>query len=306
MIDRAAINAGPEGGAGQATLLFGVGATKAGTSWLYRFLASHPECHLRTIKELHFYDTLDRGNLEFQSKQFLTKHAALLARREQVPAGDPRRRYLRRQIADLEAYLPILEAGDEAQYLSYLSEGRGQMALFADVTPAYSLLSVDRLKSMAALAPVTRFVYLMRDPVSRLWSHVRMMANRAAKAGQNLAGHAARIFDNALAGKARHVTDRGDYAGALDRLDAALDPKALFLGFYEELFSAEAIDRLCAFLGITPAEARFDKRVHEGVKIDMTADQRSRAAAYLRPQYDYVLARMGRLPAKWEANYAGV
>ena len=38
-------------------LLFGIGATKAGTSWLHRYLAGHPDCALRSIKELHFFDT---------------------------------------------------------------------------------------------------------------------------------------------------------------------------------------------------------------------------------------------------------
>ncbi|MDB5657806.1 MAG: hypothetical protein JWS10_421 [Cypionkella sp.] len=32
----------------QPTLLFCVGATKAGTSWLYDHLFAHPECHFRT------------------------------------------------------------------------------------------------------------------------------------------------------------------------------------------------------------------------------------------------------------------
>ena len=50
----------------EATLMFGVGATKAGTSWLYRYLADHPECHLRSIKELHFFDALDTGKVEQQ------------------------------------------------------------------------------------------------------------------------------------------------------------------------------------------------------------------------------------------------
>ena len=33
---------------GDATLLFGIGAAKAGTTWLYRFLAAHPEVRLRS------------------------------------------------------------------------------------------------------------------------------------------------------------------------------------------------------------------------------------------------------------------
>ena len=39
----------------QPTLLFCVGATKAGTSWLFDYLKHHPECHLRSVKELQYF-----------------------------------------------------------------------------------------------------------------------------------------------------------------------------------------------------------------------------------------------------------
>ena len=38
------------------TVLFGIGAQKAGTSWLHSVLSSHPECHL-PVKEVHYFDT---------------------------------------------------------------------------------------------------------------------------------------------------------------------------------------------------------------------------------------------------------
>jgi hypothetical protein len=39
------------------TFLLGVGAQKAGTSWLYRYLKSHPEIFMSPIKEMHFFGT---------------------------------------------------------------------------------------------------------------------------------------------------------------------------------------------------------------------------------------------------------
>ena len=60
----------------EPTFLFCVGATKAGTSWLYEHLYAHPECRFRTIKELHdftmtetvhFDNALARGQAEIAS-----------------------------------------------------------------------------------------------------------------------------------------------------------------------------------------------------------------------------------------------
>ncbi len=78
---------------------------------------------------------------------------------------------------DLDAAIALLgrpESG--AAYLDYLGAGQGA-AVVGDITPAYGLLSVERLRAMAALGE-TRFLYILRDPVARLWSHVRMIAGR--------------------------------------------------------------------------------------------------------------------------------
>ena len=43
----------------EPTLMFCIGATKAGTSWLHRYISNHPESHMRGIKELHYFDALE-------------------------------------------------------------------------------------------------------------------------------------------------------------------------------------------------------------------------------------------------------
>lgn len=285
---------------GDMTLLFGVGATKAGTSWLYRYIDSHPDCHTRSIKELHFFDALDENRVAGQLDQ-LNRRRARLERRQ---GGGTTLDALHRaeQMADLDEYARVLKSGKDADYLSYLEQGRGDCRLVADVTPSYALLSVDRLRHMAALLPDVRFVYLLRDPVARLWSHVRMLAKRRTGEGADIAGNAAIVLDRVLAGKEDHVVARGDYRAALTKLREAVDPRKLFVAFYEELFSDRAIRELCGFLGISEQPARLDRRVHEGVHVELRPDQRARAAAFLAPQYDFVKADLGRLPAEWVAN----
>ena len=51
---------------GDPTILFCVGATKAGTSWLYTYLLDHPECHVRSVKELHYFDV--KGPIDRQRR----------------------------------------------------------------------------------------------------------------------------------------------------------------------------------------------------------------------------------------------
>lgn len=284
---------------GDAVLMFGMGATKAGTSWLYRYLAGHPDCHLRSVKELHYFDTVDHGDRAGRA-------AGMRARRDQLAAKPGANADRARRIADLDALSDVIEGGDDADYLAYLDAGREDQRLVGDVTPAYGLLGEGRLAHMAGMAGQVRFVYLMRDPVARLWSHVRMIARRRNGADTQIAGQAGTILGRVLAGAEGHIAERGDYRGALARIDRALAPKQVFVAFYEELFSGAMIDKLCAFLGIGSHPADFARTAHAGVPVEMTPAQRADAAAWLAPQYEFVAARMGRLPQAWEANKVGV
>lgn len=283
-------------------LMFGVGAAKSGTSWLYRYLAEHPECHLRTIKELHFFDARDLGNRDWYLRDMARKAEALERRIAASEATAPVDDIVR--LADLRLYARVLERGETEGYLAFLMEERAEERVVGDITPGYSLLSEKTLREMAGLSADVRFVYVMRDPVERLWSHVRMVARRRARG--DLRRQAGRILDKVLVGGETHISERGDYSGTVERLKAAVPPERLFLCTYEELLTQPVLDRLCAFLGIRPLPGAFEKRVHSGVEISMSDSQRQRAAAWLRPQYDYVAANLGALPPAWQASLAGI
>lgn len=283
------------------TLLFGLGATKCGTSWLYRYLCAHPQCHMRTIKELHYFNALDRDE-RVRRLRALREQRALIVGKQAVGQKTSARR-----LNDIDAWSHVVAGGGEAEYLDYLMQGQdGAARLVGDITPAYALLPSEQLERMARLAPDVRFVYLMRDPVERLWSHARMIARRRSENGRDIARRARAIVDRVLQGGEHHIAARGDYAAALARFDAALAPARLLVMFYEELFTPKAVERLCAFLGLRTYRADFSKRVHGGASAELSGAQRAEAAGYLAPQYNIVAARMGRLPEVWEANMVGV
>lgn len=286
----------------QPVLMFGVGAAKSGTSWLYHYLAGHPDCHLRTIKELHFFDARDLGNRDWYLRDLARKATSLerriAARDDAAPVEDIVR------LADLRLYAHVLEKGETDGYLAFLMEEREEERVVGDITPGYSLLSEETLREMAGLSDDVRFVYVMRDPVERLWSHVRMVARRRARG--DLRRQAGRILDKVLTGGETHISERGDYSATVTRLKAAVPAERLFLCTLEDLLAQPMLDRLCAFLDIAPRAAVFERKMHSGVEISMTDSQRQRAVAWLRPQYDYVAANMGALPPAWQASLAGI
>lgn len=300
--------------AGEPTLLFCVGATKAGTSWLYRYLHGHAECRLRSIKELHFFDTVDFRDYAHQFDTYARLRDDLV-RRQGATADAWRRGNLQRQIDDVDevvAALRLVEAGDEpaalAAYRAYLS-GRadGATRLVGDITPGYALLSVPRLAMMAALSPAVRVLYLMRDPLDRLWSHVRMQAARQLRPGETVEVKARRVLNRVVRrGLETHVASRSDYRGAIERLWAAVPPAQLLIDFTERLLTPEGLIRLCGFLGIAPAPADTTERAHQGRPLPIDPAQRDQALAWLAPQYDFVERNFGPLPQGWAGGRTGV
>jgi hypothetical protein len=285
--------------AAEPTVVFGLGATKAGTSWLHDHLAGHPECHFRTIKELHYF-----GLTEAQQFDWQLDHG----RREIEVAREAGERGVAR-LRDLRDWQKVLRMRviDAAAYLGYLTGGRKDRRIVGDITPAYSLLPPDTLRTMAGLSPDVRFIYLLRDPVARLWSHVRMIAQRTVpdRFGDESTALMGRVLDGDLSGEGDGIVRRGDYAGILAKLDAALDPRRLLVMFYEDLTSLPGIARLSAFLGIAPRADRLDRRVHEGRAIALPKALQDRARQVLRSQYDVVSGRFPVLPEAWQRNMEG-
>lgn len=287
---------------GEPTVLYCVGATKAGTSWLYRHLAQHPDCHLRSIKELHYFDMIETGS----QKRFLRRIRERIAALKAALAEGDTRPTVQRQLRDALAWKDVIAAPEDVPaYMAYLAEGRGAKPVVADITPAYALLPEARLARMQDAAAETRFLYLLRDPVSRLWSQARMLATRRED-GQDFAARARTVLERMLEAIGNGLPDREDYIGAITRLRAAVRPERLMILLQDHMMTAPGLSRLHAFLGIADRAGDFDRRVHEGTPLALPDDLRSRAQVALRPQYDFVARLFGDLPDSWRRNMTEV
>jgi hypothetical protein len=279
-------------------MLFCAGATKAGTSWLYDYLRDHPETYMRTIKELQFFNRQVEDSLVGRVRRLDEEIASLESDLEAGRAKWPT--WILRQIGDRVDYRAALMSDDpQAGYLRYLTASAGKQRLVGEMTPEYGLLPVEKLREISALAPDVRWIFLLRDPVARLWSHVRMLVRRKKLAPDAVAAACEAMFERVLAGKAMDVTLRGDYAAIHGRLVQAVAPEKLMVMVYEQMMAPEGLARVTGFLGLSDHPAEFDKVVHGGLAVDMPEPLRQRAREWLRPQYAFVAGAFG-LPAEWE------
>lgn len=285
------------------TMMYGVGATKAGTSWLHRYLAGHPQCAMPYIKELHYFDRIEPAQLPRELTRLTGVQAALMA--ESLGAHSRKAARLDARIDEVEAWIDVMKRGavEQDAYLAFLTRNAGLgTRLVGDITPAYGLLDEDKLAEMAALAPDTRFVLLLRDPLDRLWSHLRMLAGWRLKEGETVEDKAQRLFGRFLRGKEETVLARSDYAGMLGRLRKVVPSGRLHVEFYEHLFTQGAVDRLCVFLGLDGRPGDFERRVHASPEATLDPARARKARDLLLPQYDYVSDLLGDVPARWHHN----
>lgn len=291
------------------TLLYCVGATKAGTTWLYRYLHDHPECALPAVKEAHYWDTFDAQRLAKQLTAFRFRLREMRSTKAEADAAGRgwQVENMDRRINEMKALIAALEGdrtGDRG-YQAWLTGGREAAKLVADITPNYATLSDDDLARMRDLSPTTKFLYLIRDPLDRLWSHIRMQARRQRQAHEQYAKKANNILYRILnRGQETHILERGDYPKIIRKLRRVIPEGRLLIQFAEDLFTPQGCDRLCKFLGIKPFKAAVLRAANEGPEVVMLDKLRPRALGLLNEHYEWVARNVGPLPQRWQDNLA--
>ena len=151
-----------------------VGMPKAGTGWLYDQLKYHPDFWLPPVKELNY---LNKSNPPLTNVKRTYKLGQAKANRLRK-RGRPRRpKWDGRDFAFLEdAYALAKRERDIARYAT-LFRHKGLLRS-GDLTPRYCLLTPDVIAEIAEKLPHLKVIYLIRDPIARLWSHINLLHNQ--------------------------------------------------------------------------------------------------------------------------------
>lgn len=285
-----------------------LGVPKAGTSWLQQSFRSHPEIHVKAHKESRYFtyrhDPASREGIRVGIAQrradLSTRPRKQRRRAKQLPTIRPSEREMR----DLAALERLLD-GDGADlegYLAYLTDGAARARQVVDVSPEYCRLPKVALVEMVDLG--ARFILLLRDPLDRLWSHVRMMAHRrAARHDLQPQRCAERILERFLEGGEQDLHAFSDYKTILNNVAEVVPPGRVHIAFYETLFTDTAAREVTRFLGVAPHSVDAERRVLPGKPLPLPASSRRALLDRLAPQYDYAFARFGgQLPERWLAH----
>ena len=237
-----------------------IGAQKAGTTWLYRSLQTHPQVWMPREKELHYFD--EKAQLEDGLWSRLRGERPVDRRwRRQVKSRfkNSLKDVKRRDVAwDLKYFL---RKPTDKWYASLFEPEMGQIA--GETTPDYAVLDRARISHVHEVMPQAKIIFMMRNPIERPWSVADMGRRIRGESAKDVSEKA--LYKQLKSGRARRMTK---YLETLENWGAFYPEDQIFVGFLEDihLFPDELLHSLYEFLGVdTAAEYRVIKRkVHSG------------------------------------------
>ena len=242
---------------------------KSGTTWLYERLKEHPDFAMPPIKELHYFD---KGPAYPSPNRLKEKH-------------------LLRRISNLgwvkssskKTFQALINKGvKEARWLSryyladysdswYKSLFIGLDGITGDITPAYSMLSIEDIGKVHSLLPNIKLVFLMRDPIERAWSQYRFISRHFDRLEMDV-DDIDTMLDFVHSDRQEL---RSNYQQTIERYASCFGHNRLLLGFYDAIANQPLalLEGVASFLGGNPKvvqeTCKYNSRTHVSDLIPM-------------------------------------
>ncbi len=271
----------------------GIGMERAGTSWLFAQLAAHPDIWVPPLKELHFWDVIDpqarqyEPRYNFHLKARLKHKLAPFVRQENRPEL-----YLNSYMQNLKwDWRYFTGAMDEGWYQRLFDPVFTGGRLSGEITPYYANITPETIARIEAMNSNMRYLLMIRDPASRVWSALIYHFVHLGKRGFS------EITDDEMLSwlAAPLAETRSDIVGILETWQAAVPDERLFLGKFEDIEAAPEtlIKSVYEFLGadstfLPPShlyQTKINAKMEEHYKIP------ARVKAFLVEHYPVVSVR---------------
>ena len=263
----------------------GIGAQKAGTTWLHRNLQAHPQIHMPR-KEVHYFDRKIQDHSGVVSR--------LIGRSRDAEQWRRQVRQIPKQLAKSPSFQELrwnfryyMRPYDDRWYAQIFESKKEKVS--GEITPAYSVLKKERIAHVHRLMPETKLIFFMRNPIERVWSHTVMSFDKVEK------GSATAVSDKELLRKIERDSSwkLSNYIRTLENWGSFYPEERIFVGFLEDVhfFPEELLRRLFDFLEVEP---HFDERL-VGKKIHTRSDATmpTSVAIQLAKNFHAEISRLG-------------
>jgi hypothetical protein len=251
----------------------GIGAARAGTTWLHANLRRHPQIWLPPLKELHYFDLQRRGAGAYYP--ISSTDVRWCGRNWKLTAGGLGRLWYYRHFFKL---LCRLSAGRapfrwSMRYILGSRSDRWYASLFrtdcvsGEISPGYMLLPQSIVEEVRRLNPDMKIIFLLRNPVSRAWSNLRY------RMGQSVLTATDDVILNKMESPGSVLRSR--YVQAVKIWRDVFGPDQVFIGFFDDLVAAprELLRSVLNFLGVDSSDANMpatlEREVNASAKRDL-------------------------------------
>lgn len=259
-----------------------IGAQKAGTSWLGDVIRQRPDTWYPGVKELHYFDKAKKGVVPARLMP------RMINRFEKKP----------KQLLDVKWPEGLAE--------KILKDGLGRDEYFAlyslapqdkltwEITPAYSAMNVVRIDTMLEMLPTTKFIFILRNAVSRMESSLRMVIGKITEPNPS----PERIETEIRSWFDANRSNRGNYAESIPLWDERLGgtDRLLYLPFGTlKTDPAGMVRQVEDFLGLAhyAKYRRLGRPFNVTKKIDLPAFAKEEIRTRMAPHQDFLRERFG-------------
>ncbi len=275
----------------------GIGAQKAGTTWLYRNLQPHPQIWIPR-KEVHYFDQKIKQASSFNLRsRFFGKSPEDVRWRRQV------RHWTKAHLKDrslsglLWTYRYYMRKPDDKWYASLFELKKRRVA--GEITPAYSMLNNEMVAHAHELMPEARIIFMMRNPIERAWSQAVMYFDKEEKGAAKSVSE--EEFLGRFARRGSHLLT--NYLRTLENWGNFYPEEQIFAGFLEDVHfhPDELLDSVYSFLGVDPSfRPRSAKhKIHSRSADTMPTRLAAHLAGVYREEIERLEGRFGGYASFW-------
>jgi len=266
--------------------ILGVGCQKGGTSWLYEQLKICNSVDMGLVKEYHVFDALYVPDC----KKFINKKSF---RKKAILKQAIKNNSLIHQLPCLLRSTDFQRNPDNYfKYFEALSRAK-KITTVGDITPSYSALPIEALKlirdNLYDRGFTVKVVFLMRDPIERCWSAVRMHRRTQLEENTNIHFKDRESEQLAAAYKLNKYEIRTRYEVTIKNLEAVFPSSHIYYGFYERLFTADNLQEMHDFFEIDEFNPNIEEKFNVSKKTteNIDAELRNDIFEFYRPTYEF-------------------
>jgi len=204
-----------------------LGPQRTGTTWLYHNLEKHPRIlmayprEISYTREIHYFSRLRSPHEQVHQSNDIGWYLSYF---HDTPADR-----LRKNLRALRLYREL-----------YRPSVRGE------ASASYAVQDEEIIREIVMLNPDIKAIMLIRNPITRAWSHAKLVLLRLARKQR------ADVPDAEFERFFHAYRNRGEYTALIDTWSSLLKEGHLFIGAFDDIRNSpeELLLRTFAFLGV--------------------------------------------------------